>query len=89
MDYRKLDASLMLELESGGDDQDDLFEVFIRTRPLISDEQVAALSRVGVTQPTLGGTVHTARITRGALAAVSHYPWVEAITLSHPLRPTA
>lgn len=83
VDYGKLDAALILELEQAGTQ----LLVFIEAGAVPTPSQSAELTSLGVAASPSPQRVFPARVASDKIDGLSELPWVRRITLSRKLHP--
>ena len=88
MDFSKLDADLLAELDQASADPNErAFLVFVQTDRPLGPEETAVFSRMGVAGDFLGQDLFTATLSLRALDELSNQAWVRYLKLSRRLRP--
>jgi hypothetical protein len=88
MDYNKLDAELIAQLDEGkADASEKPLSVFIHTTKAPGPEEESFLKGLGHSGDIAGREVFTAALSPGAIDKLSSQPWVRYVKLSRQLRP--
>ena len=88
MDFSKLDADLLAELDqASADPSEPVFLVFVQTDRPLGPEEAAFFSRMGVAGDFVGQDLFTATLSLRAVDELSNQAWVRYLKLSRRLRP--
>lgn len=85
MNYQKLDAALAMALNEVPDATTPSLTVFIHTES-VSDEAIAVLQSLGVSDVTSNKNTFTATLSANAISQLSEQAWVKHLQLSQQLR---
>lgn len=83
MNYQKLDAYLLSELGKDISLDAPVFNVFIRTKDAITEDQREELNQVGIFPDE--GSVFSAAVSKHILSQLSEKDWVRQISLAQKL----
>lgn len=86
MDYRKIDASLVLAIDEVSNPEELALVVFIHTEHVLSDAEGRFLRRLGIGEVIAGRQAFTATLSARAVEELSEQPWVRCIKLSRKLK---
>ena len=90
MDYDKLDADLISELEDApADAKEKTLTVFIHTDKTPGPKEESFLRDLGHSGDVAGRDMFTATLSRGDIDKLSRQPWVKYLKASRKMRPLA